>query len=283
VLANLRALIPLAPLHQPHNLAPIEAVAALYPGLPQVACFDTAFHATNSRISRIYGLPHSLTEQGLWRYGFHGLSFEYIAAQLPKNEPRAIGGRTIVAHLGNGASLCAMSACKSIASTMGFSALDGLPMGTRCGAIDPGVILYLQKEKGMSAEDIETMLYQRSGLLGVSGISSDVRELLACSDLRAREAIDFFVYRCAREIGSLAAAANGLDVLVFTAGIGEHSPAIRSRICDQAAWLGIRLDAGRNLAGEARISSSDSAVSVWVIPTDEALMVARHTFDLTCQ
>jgi acetate kinase len=283
VLANLRALIPLAPLHQPHNLAPIEAVAALYPGLPQVACFDTAFHATNSRISRIYGLPHSLTEQGLWRYGFHGLSFEYIASELPKHEPKAIDGRAIVAHLGNGASLCAMTACKSIASTMGFSALDGLPMGTRCGAIDPGVILYLQKEKGMNAEDIETMLYQQSGLLGVSGISSDVRQLLACSDMRAREAIDLFVYRCAREIGSLAAAAQGLDALVFTAGIGEHSPEIRARICEQAAWLGIRLDAECNQAGGPRISSPDSPVSVWVIPTDEALMVARHTFELTHQ
>jgi acetate kinase len=202
---------------------------------------------------------------------------------LPKHEPKAIDGRAIVAHLGNGASLCAMTACKSIASTMGFSALDGLPMGTRCGAIDPGVILYLQKEKGMNAEDIETMLYQQSGLLGVSGISSDVRQLLACSDMRAREAIDLFVYRCAREIGSLAAAAQGLDALVFTAGIGEHSPEIRARICEQAAWLGIRLDAECNQAGGPRISSPDSPVSVWVIPTDEALMVARHTFELTHQ
>jgi acetate kinase len=283
VLADLRALIPLAPLHQPHNLAPIEALAVRHPGLPQVACFDTAFHATNPRISRIYALPTALTKEGVWRYGFHGLSYEYIAGEIPKVEPRAITGRTIVAHLGSGASMCALLGGKSVASTMGFSALDGLLMGTRCGVLDPGAVLYLLKEKGMSAEAIETVLYQQSGLLGVSGISSDMRQLLASSDSRAREAIDLFVYRAAREIGSLAAAAGGVDALVFTAGIGEHAPEIRARICEQSAWLGIRLEPESNRAGGPRISTPDSFVSVWVIPTDEELMVARHTFTLTNQ
>jgi acetate kinase len=283
VLTDLRALIPLAPLHQPHNLAPIEALAALHPGLPQVACFDTAFHATNSRISRMYGLPDALTKEGVWRFGFHGLSYEYIAGALPKLEPRAATGRTIVAHLGSGASMCAMVGGKSVASTMGFSALDGLPMGTRCGALDPGVVLFLLQEQNMSAEAIETLLYQQSGLLGVSGISNDVRNLLANSDSRAREAIDLFVYRAAREIGSLAAAAGGLDTLVFTAGIGEHALEIRASICEQSAWLGIRLEPELNRADGPRISASDSAVSVWVVPTDEELMVARHTFALTEQ
>jgi acetate kinase len=281
VLADLRALAPLAPLHQPHNLAPIDAFARRHPGLPQVACFDTAFHASSPRISRLYGLPEALTAEGIWRFGFHGLSYEYIAGELPKREPRALAGRVIAAHLGSGASLCAMIGGQSVASTMGFSALDGLPMGTRCGALDPGVVLYLLQEKGMSAKAIETLLYQQSGLLGVSGISSDVRELLASSDARAREAIELFVYRCAREIGSLAAAAGGLDALVFTAGIGEHAPQIRAGICAQSAWLGIRLDPAANDAGGPRISSAASPVSVWVIPTNEELMVARHTFTLT--
>ena len=283
VLADLRALIPLAPLHQAHNLAPIEALAALHPGLPQVACFDTAFHATNPRISRIYGLPGALTKEGVWRFGFHGLSYEYIAGELPKVEPRAATGRSIVAHLGNGASMCALVECKSVATTMGFSALDGLLMGTRCGVLDPGVVLYLLQKKGMSAEAIETLLYERSGLLGVSGISNDVRHLLASSDVRAREALDLFVYRAAREIGSLAAAAEGLDTLVFTAGIGEHAPEIRARICEQSAWLGILLDPEANRTGGPRISASHSPVSVWVIPTNEELMVAHHTFELTNQ
>ena len=283
VLANLRALIPLAPLHQPHNLAPIEALAVRHPGLPQVACFDTAFHAKNPRISRIYGLPAALTKEGVWRFGFHGLSYEYIAGELSKVEPRAATGRTIVAHLGSGASMCALVGGKSVATTMGFSALDGLLMGTRCGVLDPGAVLYLLKEKDMSAEAIETLLYQQSGLLGVSGISSDMRQLLASSDSRARDAIDLFVYRSAREIGSLAAAAGGVDALVFTAGIGEHAPEIRERICEQSAWLGIRLEPESNRAGGPRISTRDSSISVWVIPTDEELMVARHTFTLTNQ
>lgn len=280
VLAELQALTPLAPLHQPHNLAPIEALAARHPRLPQVACFDTAFHTSNPRISRMYGLPDALTEAGLWRFGFHGLSYEYVAGELPKFEPKAAEGRVVVAHLGSGASMCALVGGKSVATTMGFSALDGLPMGTRCGVLDPGVVLYLLQEKGMSVEAIETLLYHQSGLLGVSGISSDVRHLLASSEPRAREAIDLFVYRAAREMGSLVAASGGLDALVFTAGIGEHAAEIRARICEQSAWLGIRLDARSNAAGGPRISLPDSPVSVWVIPTNEELMVARHTFAL---
>jgi acetate kinase len=278
VLADLRAAIPLAPLHQPHNLAAIVALTARHPRLPQVVCFDTGFHATNSKVSRTYGLPATLSDEGICRFGFHGLSYEYIAAQLPHIEPRAAAGRTIVAHLGSGASMCALVAGKSVASTMGFSALDGLPMGTRCGVLDPGVMLYLLKEKGMSVEAIETLLYQQSGLLGVSGISNDVRQLLTSDEPGARDAIALFVYRAGREIGSLAAAAGGLDCLVFTAGIGEHAAEIRARICEQSAWIGIRLDPATNDAGGPRISMSDSAVSVWVIPTDEELMVAQHTF-----
>jgi acetate kinase len=281
VLAGLRALEPWAPLHQPHNLAPIDALARRNPGLPQVACFDTSFHATNPRISRLYGLPADLAGEGVLRYGFHGLSYEYIAGELPRFEPRARDGRVIVAHLGSGASLCALVGSKSVASTMGFSALDGLPMGTRCGALDPGVLLFLLQQKGMSAEALEALLYRQSGLLGVSGISSDVRELLASSNAGAREAIELFAYRCAREIGSLAAAAGGLDALVFTAGIGEHAARIRALICDQCTWLGIRLDALSNDEGGPRISAVGSPVSIWVIPTNEELMVARHTFALT--
>jgi acetate kinase len=281
VLAQLQALTPLAPLHQPHNLAPIVALAVRHPGLAQVACFDTTFHATNPRIARLYGLPHALTDEGVLRFGFHGLSYEYIAERLPHFETRAVQGRAIVAHLGSGASLCALVNGKSVASTMGFSALDGVPMGTRCGTLDPGVLLYLMQEKGMDAKAIETLLYQQSGLLGVSGVSNDVRKLLDSSDPRAAEAINLFVYRAAREIGSLAAAAGGLDTLVFTAGIGEHAPQIRAGICAQSAWLGVRLDPEANQTGGPRISTPDSAVSVWVIPTNEELMVARHTFEVT--
>ena len=281
VLAELQALTPLAPMHQLHNLAPIAALAALHPGLPQVACFDTAFHATNPRIARLYGLPRALADEGILRFGFHGLSYEYIASELPRYEPKATSGRAIIAHLGSGASMCALVGGKSVASTMGFSALDGLLMGSRCGALDPGVLLYLMREKGLQPGAIETLLYQQSGLRGVSGISNDVRDLLASDDAHAREAIDLFVYRAAREIGSLAAAAGGLDTLVFTAGIGEHAPQIRARICAQSAWLGIDFDHAANNAGGPRISSADSPVSVLVIPTNEALMVARHTFALT--
>jgi acetate kinase len=278
LMSELSAATPLAPLHQPHNLAPITALAARYLNLPQVACFDTGFHATNSRISRMYGLPESLTNEGLKRFGFHGLSYEYIAGELPKIDAKAATGRTIVAHLGNGASMCAMVNGKSVASTMGFSALDGLVMGSRCGTLDPGVLLYLLQEKRMRVEDVEDLLYRHSGLLGVSGISSDVRLLLASNDARASEALDLFVYRAAREIGSLVAAVGGLDALVFTAGIGEHASEIRARICAQSAWLGITLLSESNQSDGLCISTPDSAVSVWVIPTNEELMVARHTF-----
>jgi acetate kinase len=280
VLAALRAAIPLAPLHQPHNLAPIEALLARHPQLPQVVCFDTGFHATNPGVARMYGLPQALTDEGICRFGFHGLSYEFIAGELARVDPRAAAGRTIVAHLGSGASMCALVGGKSVASTMGFSALDGLPMGTRCGALDPGVVLYLMREKGMSAEAVETLLYQQSGLLGVSGISGDMRQLIDSSDARAVAAVDLFVYRAAREIGSLAAAAGGLDAIVFTAGIGEHEPAIRARICDLSAWLGVRLDGGANAAGGPNIGTPGSSVAVWVIATDEQLMVARHTLAL---
>jgi acetate kinase len=280
VLAGLQALIPLAPMHQPHNLAPIEALQASHPGLVQVACFDTAFHGTNPQISRLYGLPRALSAEGLRHYGFHGLSYEFIAQALPAHAEQAPQARVIVAHLGSGASLCAMVGGRSVASTMGFSALDGVPMGTRCGAIDPGILLYLLKEKNLNANALETLLYQQSGLLGVSGISNDVRTLLASAAPEAREAIDLFVYRIVREIGSLAAAAGGLDTLVFTAGVGEHAAQIRAGVCQQSAWLGIVLDPVANAAGGPCISAASSRVAVWVIGTDEDLMIARHMANL---
>ena len=280
LMAALRADIPLAPLHQPHNLAPIEALMARHPQLPQVACFDTAFHASNPSVARMYGLPHALSDEGICRFGFHGLSYEYIAGALAQLDPGAAAGRTIVAHLGSGASMCALVGGKSVASTMGFSALDGLPMGTRCGVLDPGVLLYLMRQKGMSADALETLLYQQSGLLGMSGISGDLHDLLERDEPRARAAVDLFVYRAAREIGSLAAAAGGLDALVFTAGIGEHAPLVRERICAQSAWLGVRLDPQANAGGGPKISTPDSAVAVWVIATDEQVVVARHTLAL---
>jgi len=277
VIAKLAKLSPLAPLHQPHNLAPIEIVARLRPELPQVACFDTAFHRAQPEVAQAFALPRSITDRGVRRYGFHGLSYEYIAHVLPKVDPRAASGRTVVAHLGNGSSMCATVAGKSVASTMGFTAVDGLVMGTRCGSLDPGVVLYLMDELGMDARAIEALIYKQSGLLGVSGMSSDMRVLLASDEPGARAAIDLFCYRLGRELGSLAAAAGGLDALVFTAGIGEHAPAIRERICRDAAWLGIVLDPAANRSGGPRISADDSKVAVWVIPTNEELMIARHT------
>ena len=251
VLTALERLVPLAPLHQPHNLAAIRAVAARAPELTQVACFDTAFHTAQPQLAQAFALPRRLTEAGLRRYGFHGLSYEYIAQMLPSIDARAASGRTVVAHLGNGASMCALAAGKSAASTMGFTALDGLPMGTRCGAIDPGVLLYLLEHEGMDARALEKLLYHESGLLGVSGISSDMRALLASRDAHAAEAVDLFVYRIVRELGSLAAALGGLDALVFTAGIGENAPAIRARVCRAAAWLGIELDDSANAGRRA--------------------------------
>jgi len=271
--------IPLAPLHQPHNLAPIKALLERLPQLPQVACFDTAFHRSQPPVAQAFALPRSITERGVIRYGFHGLSYEYIASVLPTYDARAAAGKAIVLHLGNGASMCALANCRSVASTMGFTAADGLPMGTRCGSLDPGVVLYLIDELGMDTRAVENLIYQQSGLLGVSGISSDMRTLLASGDPNARTAIDLYVYRIGRELGSLAAALGGLDAIVFTAGIGENSAVLRERVCRDAAWLGVTLDANANgRAREAtRISTADSRVAAWVIPTNEELMIARHT------
>ena len=278
VLAALERLVPLAPLHQPHNLAPIRALLATNRDLPQVACFDTAFHSTQPPAARAFALPRAYAEAGLRRYGFHGLSYEYIASQLP-----ALGlgaARVVVAHLGNGASLCALRAGQSVATTMGFSVLDGLVMGTRPGALDPGVLLYLLDHRGMDARALERLLYHESGLLGVSGVSSDMRALLASDDPRAREAIDLFVYRIGRELGSMAAALAGIDGLVFTGGIGEHAAAIRERVGRDAGWLGIQLDEEANRRGGPRLSAPGSPASAWVVPTDENLMIARHTVAL---
>ncbi|MGZ3489350.1 MAG: acetate/propionate family kinase, partial [Isosphaeraceae bacterium] len=246
-----------------------------------VACFDTAFHRTQPAVAQAFALPRAYTEKGIRRYGFHGISYEYIASVLPQYDARAAGGRVVVAHLGNGSSLCALRNSRSLATTMGFSSLDGLPMGTRSGSLDPGVILLLLDHLHMDARTIEAMLYKESGLLGVSGISSDMRTLLASTDPRAAEAVDLYVYRIGRELGSLAAVLGGLDALVFTAGIGENSPAIRARVCRDAAWLGVELDEAANEAGEPRISRGDSRVAAWVIPTNEELMIARHTDRLT--
>ena len=277
VLAALDKFVPLAPLHQPHNLAAIRAVLHRSPDVPQVACFDTAFHRTNPEIAQMFALPYELHEQGVRRYGFHGLSYEYIASVLPGIDANAAQGRTVVLHLGNGASMCALDGGKSVASTMGFTAVDGLPMGTRTGNLDPGVVLYLMDERGMDARAVEKLLYQQSGLLGVSGVASDMRTLLASPEPRAKLAVDLFVYRIGRELGSLAAALGGLDAIVFTAGVGENSAAIRARICRAAAWLGVELDVAANKGGGPRISTAASRVAAWAIPTNEELMIARHT------
>jgi acetate kinase len=280
VVDQLAALVPLAPLHQPHNLAPIRALAQLRPDLPQVACFDTAFHHTAPEEAQAFAMPHDISARGVRRYGFHGLSYEYIAGRLPEVAPAAARGRTVVAHLGNGASMCALAAGRSVASTMGFTAVDGLVMGTRCGSIDAGAILYLMDELKMDTRAVEDLIYKRSGLLGVSGISSDMRTLLASEDPRARFAVDLFTYRIGRELGSLAAALEGVDALVFTGGIGERAVPIRERVCRRAGWLGLELDPAANADGATRISLEGSRVSAWVIPTDEELMIARHTVDV---
>ena len=277
VLERLEALVPLTPLHQPFNLAPIRRLLELWPDVPQVACFDTAFHVTQPTIAKLYGLPKRFFDQGILRYGFHGLSYEYIAQRLPVEAPEIARKRVVVAHLGSGASMCALQAGRSIATTFGFTALEGLPMGTRCGALDPGVVIHLARAHGMSFEQIETLLYKESGLLGLSGVSNDVRELLASTEPDAGLALDYFVYRVSRELGSLAAALGGLDGLVFTAGIGENSPEIRARVCRQAAWLGLELDLGANAAGGPRISSAGSRVPVFMIRTNEERMIAEHT------
>ena len=280
ILGALERLVPLAPLHQPHNLAPVRALLLDAPALPQVACFDTAFHRTQSRLATSFGLPRAIAESGVQRYGFHGLSYEYIASALPDIDAKAASGRTVVAHLGNGASMCALLGGKSVATTMGFTALDGLMMGTRPGAIDPGVILHLMDAHRMDARAIERLLYHESGLLGVSGVSSDMRTLLASSDPNAAFAIELFCYRATREIGSLAAALGGLDALVFTGGIGEHAAPIRATIVRNAAWLGLTLDDAANSLHGPRITTAGSAAAAYVLPTDEALMIARHTWNL---
>ena len=277
ILTELEKLVPLAPLHQPHNLAPMRLLLERAPDVPQVACFDTAFHRASPEIAQRFALPAALHEAGLRRYGFHGLSYEYIASVLPRYDGAAAAGRTIVLHLGNGSSMCAMAASRAAATTMGFTAAEGLPMGTRSGSLDPGVLLYLMDERGMDARAIETLIYHQSGLLGVSGISSDMRTLLASAEPRARLAVDLYVYRIGRELGSLAAALQGLDAIVFTAGVGEHSSVIRERVCREAAWLGVELDAAANARGGPRISTPGSRVSAWVIPTNEELMIGRHT------
>ena len=277
VLDRLEAFSPLAPLHQPNNLAPIRAVRSRQPHLLQVACFDTAFHRGHPEVADRYAVPENLYAEGVRRYGFHGLSYEYIAGRLPEVAPDIARGRVVVAHLGSGASMCAIVAGKSVESTLGFTALDGLPMGTRPGQLDPGVVLYLMSEKGMSAKDIERFLYNECGLKGVSGISNDVRELLKSPDPGAKRALDYFVYRIALYGGMLAAAMNGIDGFVFTAGIGENAPAIREAVARRIAWLGVDLDAEANARGETRISRKGSRVACFVIPTDEELMIARHT------
>ena len=277
VLAELRSLTPLAPLHQPYNLAAIEAVSERLPDVPQVACFDTSFHRTQPPVADLIPLPREIRQQGVQRYGFHGLSYEYIASVLPKVAPEVAKKRVIVAHLGSGASLCAIKDGKSVDNSLGFTALDGLCMGTRPGALDPGVILYLFQVLQLSAQEVETILYKKSGLLGVSGISNDMRDLEASSEPGAHLALAYFVYRAAKEIGALAAVLGGIDGLVFTGGIGENSAEIRRRLCEASAWLGIELDAAANARKGPRISAITSKVSAWVIPTNEEVMIARHT------
>ncbi|QHO79320.1 acetate kinase [Bradyrhizobium sp. CCBAU 051011] len=280
VVARLERFVALAPLHQPHNLAPIRSLLANFPALPQVACFDTAFHRTHDAVADYYAIPHQLHAEGVRRYGFHGLSYEYVAKTLPQVAPEIAKGRVIVAHLGSGASMCALKGGRSTESTMGFTALDGLPMGTRPGQIDPGVVLYLISEKGMSASKAQNFLYRDCGLKGLSGISNDMRELETSEDPKAKLAVEYFVYRIGLNAGMLAAALQGLDAFVFTAGIGENSVRIRARIAEQLRWLGVTLDEAENSRHARLISRSDSRIPVYVIPTDEELMIAQHTLSL---
>ena len=276
VLADLYDLVPLAPLHQPHNLAAIAAIFERLPNVPQVACFDTSFHLGRSAVSELIPLPKDVRKPGVQRYGFHGISYEYVSSLLPEVAPEIAGGRVLIAHLGSGASLCALKDGRSVDNTLGFTALDGLCMGTRPGSLDPGVVLYLFQSLRLSPKEVETILYKRSGLLGISGLSNDMRDLLGSSEPEARLAVDYFVYRAAKEIGALVAVLCGIDGFVFTAGIGENSPEIRRRICEASSWLGVELDAQSNARGGPRISSARSKVSTWVVPTNEELMIARH-------
>lgn len=280
LLGELDHLVPLAPLHQPNNLAAIRAIRAARPALPQVACFDTAFHRGHSEVAERYAIPEALHAEGVRRYGFHGLSYEYVAGVLPQVAPAIASGRVVVAHLGSGCSLCAIENRRSVDSTMGFTALDGLPMGTRVGQVDPGVLLYLLSEHGWDAQRLQHFLYHDCGLKGLSGLSNDMRDLLASDSPGARLAVDYFVYRVVREVGALAAAMGGLDGLVFTAGVGENAPAIRARVCDRLAWLGLSFDATANAANGPRLSTAGSKLEAWVIPTDEERMIAEHTLEL---
>lgn len=280
IVRELEEFVPLAPLHQPHNLAPINALLESRPDLPQVACFDTAFHRSHDWLADTYALTETLYDEGVRRYGFHGLSYEYIASALPHVAQHVANGRIVVAHLGSGASMCAIRDGKSVESTMGFTALDGLPMGTRPGQLDPGVVLYLLEQKGMSPGAVQDFLYRECGLKGLSGISNDMRELEASADPRAAKAVDYFVHRIALATGMLAAALQGLDAFVFTAGIGENSPSLRARVCARLAWLGIALDDAANRNGDTLISAPSSRIPVYVLQTDEEAMIARHTRDL---
>jgi acetate kinase len=280
IVLALEKLTPLAPLHQPHSLSPVRAIAGLRPGLPQIACFDTSFHHTMPAVATRFALPREYEEEGVRRYGFHGLSYEFIARCLRETAPHLASEHVIVAHLGNGASLCAMRDGCSIDTTMGFTALDGLVMGTRCGTIDPGVLLYMLQQKSLPAHEVEQILYQRSGLLGVSGVSSDMRALLDSTDPHAREAVELFVYRVAREMAALAGSLRGVEGIVFTAGIGEHAPPVRALICERLRWLGVVLDPEANARDAACISAADSPVEVRVIPTDEEQMIALHTLEV---
>lgn len=280
VLTELRKLIPLAPLHQPYNLAAIEAVEERLPGVPQVACFDTSFHRDHKPVADLIPLPREICEGGLQRYGFHGLSYEFIASTLPEVAPEIAKGKVIVAHLGSGASLCALNNGQSVDTTMGFTAVEGLCMGTRPGSIDPGAVLYLFQNLGLSVKEVETILYKKSGLIGISGISNDMRDLLGRAEPEAQLAVDYFIYRIAKEIGGLAAALGGVEALVFTAGIGENSAEIRHRVCEASAWLGIEIDTAANEQNATKISTPQSKLSVWVIPTNEELMIAFHTGEL---
>jgi len=276
VTAKLDALTPLAPLHQPRCLTPVRALAAIRPALTQIACFDTAFHHGLAPSARRFAIPRRYEQRGVRRYGFHGLSFEYVAGRLGEIAPELVAKRTVVAHLGNGASLCALRQGRSIDTTMGLTPLDGLVMGSRCGTIDPGVLLYLQQHEKMSAEEIQHLLYHESGLLGVSGISADMRTLLASGEAAAREAVDLFVFRAAQQVAMMATTLGGLDCLVFTGGIGEHAKEIRSAICERIGWLGVRIDAAANDATRERISAGESDVEMFVVPTNEELTIARH-------
>ena len=277
VVKSLKGLCPLAPLHQIHNIAPIEAIQSAAPHIPQVACFDTAFHQTQSHLAQAFALPRELTDTGIRRYGFHGLSYDYVSGHLRDVAPEHADKRLIIAHLGNGASLCAIDKGRSVATTMGFTAVEGLMMGTRCGSIDPGVLIYLMDEHGMDARALENLVYKKSGLLGVSGITSDMRTLRASDDPKAREAIDLFIYRIVREIGSLAAAVGGVEGLIFTGGIGQRDAKTRQEVVAGCAWLGAAIDEQSNAKGEGRIDAPSSSIPIWVLPTDEERVIARHT------